>query len=69
MCIKISSFNTVQLDLNLMFVCAVPMSKSTRSACAQPGTRVSTSNMQVTRVHTGEKGDMQVHLSLSTSAL
>ena len=30
----------VQLDLNLMLVCAVPVSKNTRSARTQQGTRV-----------------------------
>ena len=32
-------FIMVHLDLNFMLACAVPTSKNTRSACAQPGTR------------------------------
>ena len=34
------SQGTVQLDLTLTLTCAVPASKNTRSACAQPGLRV-----------------------------
>ena len=33
-------FLTVQLDLNLTLACAVPASKNSRSACAQPGPRI-----------------------------
>ena len=87
--------------MSLTLACAVPASKNTRSACAQPGQRVfvdlhanrnplrvtrertvhedvslgkrctpaSTSNTQVTRVHASKKGDTQVRLPLSISAL
>ena len=30
----------MQLDLNLMLVCAVPASKNTHSECSQPGKRI-----------------------------
>ena len=33
-------WSMVQLDLNLTLACAVPVSINTRSACAQPGTRI-----------------------------
>ena len=84
-----------------MLACTVPMNKNTRSACAQPGTRIfvdlhtngnpscvihkrtvhegatlgtrytptSMSTTQVTRVHPGKKGDMQVRSLLSTGTL
>ena len=41
---------TVQLDFNLTLACAVPASKNTRSACAQPGPRVFYANRNPLRV-------------------